>query len=99
MARFPSPLPIPTMHTFGKSYSLAIVASLLSLAALQNALAAPWVNTGGLNLARDLHTATLLPNGQVLIAGGVLNTGSTTNGVELYDPASGTSKFSGSMAL
>ena len=32
------------------------------------------------------HTATLLPNGQVLVAGGATNTGIA----ELYDPATGT---------
>src|SRR5438093_1915189 len=35
------------------------------------------------------HTATLLPNGKVLIAGGETGNG-TTNIAELFDPASGT---------
>jgi hypothetical protein len=43
--------------------------------------------TGSLNVARDSHTATLLPNGKVLVTGGVNN--GVTNSVELYDPASG----------
>jgi hypothetical protein len=29
-----------------------------------------WANTGSLNTARTDHTATFLPNGQVLVAGG-----------------------------
>ena len=38
---------------------------------------------------RYLHTATLLPNGKVLIAGGIDGSG-YTNTAELFDPASGT---------
>ena len=42
-------------------------------------------NTGSLNTARYLHTATLLPNGKVLVAGG-FNTGlSSLASSELYD--------------
>jgi hypothetical protein len=40
--------------------------------------------TGSLNTARFLHTATLLPNGQVLVAGGHNDSGPLIN-VELYD--------------
>ena len=29
-----------------------------------------WTETGDLNTARNLHTANLLPNGMVLVAGG-----------------------------
>jgi uncharacterized delta-60 repeat protein len=43
-----------------------------------------WTATGALNTVRDSHTATLLPNGNVLVAGGVGNTLSST---ELYDLA------------
>jgi Galactose oxidase, central domain/Kelch motif len=39
--------------------------------------------------ARDNHTATLLPNGQVLIAGGYNGT-VTTNTAEIFDPTAGT---------
>src|SRR5258707_1022176 len=89
------------MKIFARSYSFAraVVVLLLSLPAIQQTPAAPWVNTGGLNLARNSHTTTLLPNGQLLIAGGILNTGVTTNSVELYDPASGTCKLTGTMTL
>ena len=49
-----------------------------------------WSSTGNLHTARDIHTATLLPNGLVLVAGG-LNTASVeSRSAELYDPASGT---------
>src|SRR5215468_3785792 len=34
-----------------------------------------WTNTGTLNLPRSGHTATLLPNGLVLVAGGMSSNG------------------------
>ena len=45
--------------------------------------------TGNLNTARTLHTATLLPNGFVLIAGGVDSNGNVIASAELFNPASG----------
>lgn len=51
-----------------------------------------WSETGTMAGARARHTATLLPNGKVLVAGGY--NGATTPAVrasaELYDPATGT---------
>ena len=47
-----------------------------------------WSATGSLTTARKMHTATLLPNGKVLVAGSY-NNGALAS-VELYDPASGT---------
>jgi hypothetical protein len=41
--------------------------------------------TGDMTTARIYHTATLLPNGKVLIAGGL-----RTRSAEVYDPSSGT---------
>ena len=50
-----------------------------------------WKNTGNLNTARYLNTATLLPNGKVLVAGGDAGWDNpTVNSAELYDPAKGT---------
>src|SRR6476619_7517259 len=42
-----------------------------------------WETTGSMATARNGHTATLLPNGQVLVAGG------HSNSAELYDPVTG----------
>lgn len=55
--------------------------------------------TGNLSRPRQFHTATLLTNGQVLIAGGY----TTVNGLagwkstELYDPSTGTFSVAGDM--
>jgi hypothetical protein len=47
------------------------------------------VSTGSPVAARFSHTATLLPNNQVLIAGGMERNGVWLDSAELYDPASG----------
>src|SRR4030095_11881613 len=47
-----------------------------------------WRATGDLGTARSNHTATLLPHGQVLVAGGSGNSGNLTS-TELYDPTTG----------
>lgn len=51
--------------------------------------------TGALNEVRLGHTATLLPNGKVLVAGGYAN--SVTKTAELYDPSTETFTYTGSM--
>ena len=56
-----------------------------------------WTFTGSLNTARYLHTATLLPNGMVLVAGGFDSTSNASASAELYDPASGTWTVTGSL--
>ena len=60
-----------------------------------------FVYTGSLNNARSSHTATLLNNGLVLIAGGAYWNGSSsvaTASAELYNPATGTFTPTGSMS-
>src|SRR5436190_9209343 len=56
-----------------------------------------WSETGSLNTERYSHTATLLPNGMVLVAGGLDNNIDTLASAELYDPASGTWTPTGSL--
>ena len=43
------------------------------------------------------HSATLLPNGKVLVAGGYNDTAGTLGSVEVYDPASNTWSAAGSL--
>jgi len=51
-----------------------------------------WSETGSLNTARSNHTATLLQNGEVLVAGSVADMSA-----ELYDPKTGMWRSTGSM--
>ena len=58
-----------------------------------------WTATGNLATARSFHTATLLPNGQVLVAGGGGDLFPFYRAsAELYDPAAGTWTATGSLA-
>ena len=54
-----------------------------------------WTTTGKMNSVRQRHTATLLSNSKVLVAGGA-HMGELSS-AELYDPASGTWTTTGSM--
>lgn len=56
-----------------------------------------WALTGSLNTARAVHTATLLPSGQVLVAGGENTTGFLAS-AELYNPSTGKWIETGSMS-
>ncbi len=56
-----------------------------------------WSSTGSLATARNYHTATLLPNGKVLVAGGLATSGRLAS-AELYDPATGSWSPTGNLA-
>ena len=57
-----------------------------------------WTTTGRLKTGRSFHTATLLPDGTVLAAGGGSN-GDDVASAELYDPATGTWTPTGAMTV
>lgn len=71
----------------------------LSDAELYDPATDTWSPTASLGVARDDHTATLLPNGKVLVAGGSSPTSSNRGETktELYDPTTGTWTTTGSL--
>jgi hypothetical protein len=56
---------------------------------LHNPGTGEWSSTASLNTPRNSHTATLLPDGRVLIAGGSLSFWIASEIAEIYDPATG----------
>ena len=67
---------------------------------LAQAEAGTWSSADSMHDAREGHTATLLSNGKVLIAGGCSGPNGNSLGLasaELYDPATGTWTLTGSM--
>ena len=70
-----------------------------SAAALYNPASGSWSATGSLNVARIGHTATLLPNGKVLVVGGAGSGFEDLPSAELYDPTSETWTFTGSLNI
>jgi len=60
-----------------------------STAELYNTASHSFRATGNMKDARSEHTATLLPNGKVLIVAGLTDLGVISNTAELYDPATG----------
>ena len=59
---------------------------------------AQWSQTGSLQSARQWHSATLLQNSQILVAGGKGVGGAFPANAELYDPNTGTWGPAGSLA-
>ncbi len=72
-------------------------ANPVATAELYNPASGTWSPTGSLHQRRYLHTATLLLDGRVLVAGGCCDEVNYLASAELYDPATGTWSETGAM--
>ena len=77
--------------------ALALAALVLSPSVIQQARAASFTNAASMNTARFWHTATLLPNGTVLVVGGRSSSVPYLSSAEIYDPTDRTWTTTGSM--
>jgi len=76
---------------------LVFFAGFLGPAAVAAAQSGTFTATGNMNVARAQHTATLLPDGRVLITGGGAFNSAFLTITELYDPETGTFRYGASM--
>ena len=85
----------PAFSIVARRIAFRLIVFAAGLVVMHPCLGAPFQfeETGSLVTARGSHTATLLLNGEVLVAGGC-----DLGSAEVYDPASGTWTATGSLA-
>ena len=86
----------PAWHHRLLAWALGLAALLMLLPGWATAQTGTWSTTNPMDTARYEHTATLLPSGKVLVAGGY-NGRSTLASAKLYDPDTHTWSTTGSM--
>jgi hypothetical protein len=79
-------------------YSDVAGSNLVTTAELYNPVSGTFSPTSSPNVPRAYHTATLVGNGKVLIAGGEITGPQTTTSAELYDPIAGSFTLAGNMS-
>src|SRR5438132_23232 len=79
------------------AYPLLLLSTALASAELYAPPSGTWTETGSLNTARDYHTAMLLQNGMVLVAGGFDKNNSARSEERREDNESGAWTATGSL--
>jgi hypothetical protein len=79
------------------AYASDTIAGPIPDAEIYDPTAGTFRGTGSMATARTRHTATLLPNGRVLVVGGI-DGDSALASAEMYDPTAGTFTSAGSMS-
>ena len=88
-------------HQLSKTLVLVSIAATVMVAsgAIPAFASGTFQNTGSMNVERIDHTATLLANGEVLVAGGNNNTSGYLSNAEVYNPATGKWTPTGNMTV
>src|SRR5262249_9666127 len=88
---------IRTVSHISLAVMVLLIAVLLGLTHPRGAHSDTWSYTGSMTTPRRSHTATLLPNGKVLVAGGSDDVDNILASAEVYDPSTGSWTPTGSM--